>query len=213
MVQQLSGMNVIMFYSNTVFSKTGSSMSAVTITGIVGLVNFLTTFVGMYLLTKFGRQKIMFWCTVAIVLLNVMIGISFQSGWGSGMIGGVFAFIAVFEFGPGPITWLYMAEIMQDKAQGIATMLNWGINLLISYFVPNVIHWIGDDNVGYIFLFFAMMSFFGTFFIHFYMFETMGKSQAEIDEMFNFNKDHIELRKQQKENPGIKVKDTVGGTD
>jgi len=54
------------------------------------------------------------------------------------------AFISIFEFGPGPITWLYMAEIMQDKAQGIATMMNWGINLFISYFTPHIIDAIGE---------------------------------------------------------------------
>ncbi len=91
-------------------------MSATTITGIVGLVNFFTTFGGMALLAKFGRRSIMLWCQITIILINALIGISFQMEWPIGKIGGVMMFISIFEFGPGPITWLYMAEIMQDKA-------------------------------------------------------------------------------------------------
>jgi hypothetical protein len=64
-----------MFYSNTVFAKTGSTLSPVTITGIVGVINFFATFGGMALLTKFGRKQIFFWTNVAIVILNVIIGI------------------------------------------------------------------------------------------------------------------------------------------
>jgi len=68
-----------MFYSNTVFSNPngGSSMSATTITGIVGVVNFFTTFGGMALLARFSKRRIMLWCQVTIILINAVIGISF----------------------------------------------------------------------------------------------------------------------------------------
>jgi len=35
------------------------------------------------------------------------------------------AYTAAFEFGPGPIAWLYISEVTQDKASSIATALNW----------------------------------------------------------------------------------------
>lgn len=101
------------------------------------------------------------------------------------MIGGVMIFIIIFELGPGPITWLYMAEIMQDKGSSIATVMNWGINLLISYFVPILIKKIGDDNVGYIFYFMGGATVVGTIFIGAFMKETKGKTVAQIEEMFD----------------------------
>jgi len=105
------------------------------------------------------------------------------------MISGVLVFIIIFELGPGPITWLYMAEIMQDKGSSIATVMNWGINLLISYFVPIIIKKIGDDNVGYIFYFMGGATVIGTLFIG-CLKETKGKSVAQIEEMFDkSNKD------------------------
>lgn len=106
------------------------------------------------------------------------------------MISGVLVFIVIFELGPGPITWLYMAEIMQDKGSSIATVMNWGINLIISAFLPSIIKSIGDDNVGYIFYFMGGATVVGTLFIGCFMKETKGKTQAQIEEMFDkSNKD------------------------
>lgn len=106
------------------------------------------------------------------------------------MISGVLVFIIIFELGPGPITWLYMAEIMQDKGSSIATVMNWGINLLISYFVPIIIKKIGDDNVGYIFYFMGGATVIGTLFIGCLVKETKGKTVSQIEEMFDkSNKD------------------------
>jgi len=92
------------------------------------------------------------------------------------MISSVLVFIIIFELGPGPITWLYMAEIMQDKGSSIATVMNWGINLIISYFTPRIIKKIGDENVGYIFYFMGAASVVGTLFIGCFMKETKGKT-------------------------------------
>jgi Na+/melibiose symporter-like transporter len=111
------------------------------------------------------------------------------------MISGVLIFIVIFELGPGPITWLYMAEIMQDKGSSIATVMNWGINLLISYFVPVIIQSIGPDNVGYIFYFMGAASVLGTLFVAVFMKETKGKSVAQIEEMFDKSNRDVSYQK------------------
>lgn len=64
----------------------------------------------------------------------------------------VLTFICLFEFGPGPVAWLYMAEIMQDKAISIAVVMNWLVNLVISAVIPPLIEAIGDENIGWIFI-------------------------------------------------------------
>ena len=128
-----------MFYSNTVFEQAGSSMSTTAITGIVGVVNFLATFGGMALLGVAGRRVLLLYTTLALAILDGLVGYALYIDNGNLMIGCLMLFIVIFELGPGPITWLYMAEIMQDKGSSIATVMNWGINLLISYFVPVII--------------------------------------------------------------------------
>jgi SP family facilitated glucose transporter-like MFS transporter 1 len=45
-------------------------------------------------------------------------------------------FVASFEFGPGPIVWLYNGEILNNKAISVAVFLNWVFTLLVGYFTP-----------------------------------------------------------------------------
>ena len=85
-------------------------------------------------------------------------------------------FITLFEFSSGPITWVYMSEIMQDKALTFATFLNWMINLIVSATIPSIISLIGDDNIGYIFIFVGACTLAGTLFIFIFMKETRGKT-------------------------------------
>lgn len=85
-------------------------------------------------------------------------------------------FIACFEFSSGPITWLYMAEIMQDKSVSVATVLNWLVNLVISLVTPKLVSAIGDDNIGYIFIAVGCSTTLGTLFIYVFMLETKGLS-------------------------------------
>lgn len=112
-----------MFYSNTIFSSLGG-ISPDMITFLVGVVNFLATFGGLVLLFKYGRRQIMlvFNLGMAIVLFLVGFFSLKQADWtGTGdesnpfttpSVTLVLVFIAFFEFSSGPITWLYMSEIM-----------------------------------------------------------------------------------------------------
>lgn len=63
-----------MFYSNTIFGGLGS-ISGVEITFYVGLVNFLATFGGLYLLFKAGRRTIMLNMNALMSLILLMVGV------------------------------------------------------------------------------------------------------------------------------------------
>ena len=174
-----------MFYSNTIFGGLGS-ISGVEITFYVGLVNFIATFGGLYLLFKAGRRTIMLNMNALMSLILLMVGVCSikQAGipegednvWTYPTLILVLAFIAVFEFSSGPITWLYMAEIMQDKSVSVATVLNWLMNLVISIITPGLVKAIGDENIGFIFISVGGLTVLGTIFIFFFMQETRGKS-------------------------------------
>ena len=181
-----------MFYSNTLFSSLGSPDL---VTFLIGSVNFLSVFGGLFLLFRYGRKSIMvtFNIGMAIVLFSVGFVSLKQSNWkdedGSNpytvpSVLLVLVFIAFFEFSSGPITWLYMSEIMQDKTQSIATVLNWLVNLVISLVTPSLISTIGKENIGYIFMSVGVLTMFGAIFMYFFMIETKGLSPQEIDEKF-----------------------------
>lgn len=169
--QQLTGINVIMFYSNILFK--GLSMTNTTITLLIGIVNFLATLVGLSLLICFGRKTLMLIFNALMALTLVLLSYySFDKNT-IGMVTCVLLFICFFEFSSGPIVWLYMAEIMQDKAVSIGTFLNWFLSLVVSISIPLLVK---AMDIGYIFLFLGVCTTIGTLFILFFMEETMGKT-------------------------------------
>jgi len=197
MFQQFTGINVIMFFSNTIFSNVGT-LSSAQLTGLVGFVNFFTTLIGMALLSCAGRKTIMFWCNLAMAIVLLLLGYFSFQGYDTLSVVMVMLFISLFEFSSGPITWLYMSEIMQDKAVSIATVLNWLVNLGISLGTVPVLTALGfydehPERIGYVFYFMGGMTVIGTLFIAFFMKETRGKSAQEIEEMFINNSEYREL--------------------
>ena len=128
-----------MFYSNTIFKNAG--VEASTVRGLVGIVNFVATLIGMLFLGCFGRKSLMFFFNVLMALDLVGLGIFSIKGddYNAYMIACTMAFICFFEFSSGPITWLYMSEIMQDRAVSIATVLNWVVNIGISLSIPKLV--------------------------------------------------------------------------
>ena len=56
MNQMTSGMNAIIYFSNILFQGRESPTS---ITMMVGLFNFASTIVGVYMISKFTRRKLM----------------------------------------------------------------------------------------------------------------------------------------------------------
>ena len=43
-------------------------------------------------------------------------------------------FIVMFELGPGPIAWLYMSEVLNEKGVAMGTFINWTLTLIFSLF-------------------------------------------------------------------------------
>ena len=58
-IQQMTGINVIMFYSNTIFAS-GTSLGPNQVSNLIGVVNFLSTFGGLILLSNYGRNRYAF---------------------------------------------------------------------------------------------------------------------------------------------------------
>mmetsp|Transcript_4745 Transcript_4745/g.8115 ORF Transcript_4745/g.8115 Transcript_4745/m.8115 type:complete len:357 (-) Transcript_4745:224-1294(-) len=183
MFQQLTGINFIMLYSNLLFKDMG--LSPQYITGLGGTVNFLTCFGGLILLTKFGRRSIMVTTNYGIALVLILSGFFSIQKLNSLSIATTMIFIALFEFGPGPILVIYCSEILTDIGMSLALVMNWTVNLAISLITPSLINAIGTDNIGYIFIVMGCLTFLGATFMVKFMKETKGKSKAEIAQLFS----------------------------
>lgn len=167
----LTGINVILLYSCMIFK--GLTLSATFITAMIGIVNFLAALIGLTLLYCFGRRTIMLLFNILMALTLLLLSyFSFKKDT-IGMIICVLLFICFFQFSTGCVTWLYLAEILQDKAMAIAIALCYFMTLSVSIAIPLLLR---RYDIAYIFLFCGVCTVIGSVFIAVFMKETMGKT-------------------------------------
>lgn len=144
LAQQLSGINVAMFYSTVIFKQAGlTNEGAVYATIVMGAVNVIMTVISVWLVDhpKFGRRSLMLigltgmW--ISTILLVVALSLTANGyQWASyGAIVFVLFFVISFATGPGSIPWFFVSEIFASSARGnansIAVMVNWTANLIV----------------------------------------------------------------------------------
>lgn len=57
-------------------------------------------------------------------------------------------FIVLFELSLGPLLWLYMAEIMNEKGLSLGAGVNWIITVMIAQFSQSLITALGGGVAG-----------------------------------------------------------------
>ena len=181
-----------MLYSNTILKNVGVPSKVAT--PILNGVNFVATIGGLYFLSRFGRRTLMLWGTLFMIIILSLAGLFSLYDYDYPSLVMLVLFIMMFEFTSGPITWLYMSEIMQDKATSFASAMNWGIVVIISGSVPYLVRSITDEGqynnrVGFIFIACGGLSFLGLIFIFVFMKETKGKKKQDIEWMYSSNKE------------------------
>ncbi|KAF7817746.1 sugar transport protein 10-like [Senna tora] len=121
--QQLTGINVIMFYAPVLFKTLGFGNDASLMSSVItGIVNVIATFVSVFTVDKVGRRVLfleggiqMFLCQCgAAIMLAVNYGTA-GSGSMSKVEADIFlflicAFVAAFAWSWGPLGWLIPAE-------------------------------------------------------------------------------------------------------
>lgn len=103
---------------------------------LIQTVNLAGVIGALPLLNKFGRRTLMLSATGACTVFIFLVGIFTFAGKNNAELIFVLAYVASFEFGPGPVVWMYMSEIMNDKGVSIGTLLNWTFTLIIGLITP-----------------------------------------------------------------------------
>ena len=144
-LQQAVGINAVIYFGAQDRKFMGYTTNAAVYEAItIGIVNFVFALVAVLLLDWVGRKVLLIVSTAGMVAAPAAEGWYWAQGssyaHASGLIGlGLtLAFLAFFELGIGPVTWVLIAEIyplrVRSKAMAIATMVNWTFNFLVAYF-------------------------------------------------------------------------------
>lgn len=186
--QQLTGINVVMFYSSKIFapddSNVKSDFSVVQINFWVYFVNFVSVFGAIILLSRVGRRTIMLVCNLGEAAMLILLGYFLIQRNNNACFVCTLVFLVLFEFSSGPVVWLYIAEISTDKAASVATVINQAFNLSMAIIPTIISDNYGKDGIAEMFMALGGCTVLGTIYIFCFMKETRGKSPAEIEEMF-----------------------------
>ncbi|KAK6278080.1 hypothetical protein POUND7_018403 [Theobroma cacao] len=121
MLQQLSGINGLLFYSSTIFEAAGVKSSNVATFGL-GAVQVIATAVTTWLADKAGRRLLLIVSSSGMTLSLLIVAVSFYikdvvssdstlySIMGILSVVGVVAVVVAFSLGMGPIPWVIMSE-------------------------------------------------------------------------------------------------------
>ena len=183
--QQVTGINVIMYYAPAIFKSTGmGNESALFNTMIMGLVNLTFTIVSIMLIERLGRRLLMIIGSAGMGLFLFAISAAYFTGNFTGYLVLVFimGYLAFFALSLGPVVWVLIGEIFPNRLRSHATSLAvfclWGANFVVSFTFPVLLKRLQG---GYTFLIYSIMCLLCLVFVYKYLAETKGKSLEQIE--------------------------------
>jgi sugar porter (SP) family MFS transporter len=182
---QLSGINFIIYFAPRVFGLAGldANASLLSTTGI-GVVNLVFTILGMLLIDRSGRKKLMLIGSAGYIVSLSAVAWAFYSGAGGMLVVlFVFLFIASHAVGQGAVIWVFIAEIFPNnvraKGQSLGCGTHWVFAALIALLMPYVLSVFAGHTI---FAFFAFMMVLQLLFVVFLMPETRGRTLESLAE-------------------------------
>ncbi len=190
-IQQFTGINVIMYYAPRILNEAGFSTTAEQMWGtvLIGTINVLATFIAIAFVDRLGRKPIMYAGFTVMGLGMLSLGALFHLGIGGGnmtmsylAVASLVVFIIGFAMSAGPIIWILCAEIFplagRDFGITCSTVTNWTANAIVGMTFLTMLNGLGPGNT--FLLYGALNAVFIVFFLAFVP-ETKGVSLESIE--------------------------------
>ena len=186
--QQLSGINTIFYYAPRLFSEAGitNDQNAILAAVICGATNVIATIIGVYLVERMGRRKLLFLGFSGLVISLLLLGLGYHGLFGDDFglyaVGLILAIIVFFAISLGGIPYILMAEIfplrIRHLSMATASCANWGFNILVSATFLSAIESMGIGNT---YLMYCILTACGFILAYFYMPETKNQTLEHIE--------------------------------
>ncbi len=133
-LQQITGINTVLFYGALIFKKQvghETASAAIFANVVIGLVNALATMVALWLIDRVGRRPLLMISTAVMAFSQAGLGAAFLSRSPSAtlVLTMMLFCVAAFAVGLGPGFWVLLAEIfptrIRGRAMSIATVCLW----------------------------------------------------------------------------------------
>jgi len=186
---QMSGINFILYYAPEILERAGfASKDSLFSSVIVGGVNLIFTFVGIYLIDRIGRKALLLIGSLGYIISLLAVSWCFYFHAGADLLTIFLAlFIAAHAVGQGAVIWVFISEIFPNKnramGQSFGAGTHWVFAALITLITPAFLdkdNGVFKENPYPIFLFFAGMMFLQLIWVITKVKETKGKSLEQI---------------------------------
>lgn len=197
---QLSGVNFVLYYAPRIFEQAGIAAGDVLSASVpIGVVNLLFTLLGMYLIDRAGRKKLMYLGSFGYIASLGGVSWAFFTGAEGGVVVAfVCAFIAAHAVGQGSVIWVFISEIfpnaVRDYGMSLGSGTHWVFAALITLLTPTVLT---TFSGAHIFAFFSGMMVLQLLFVWWIMPETKGKTLEELEVELGLSE--VDLEKYEKE--------------
>ncbi|MGM1018449.1 MAG: sugar porter family MFS transporter [Actinomycetota bacterium] len=191
--QQFVGINVIFYYSTTLWQSVGFDESTALLTSVItSVTNIVVTIIAILLVDKVGRRPMLLAGSVGMAITLGMMAVAFSFGtleagadgsqsvvleqpWSLIALICANGFVVAFGATWGPLVWVLLGEMFPNSiragALAVAAAAQWIANFAISTTFPAFAE-IGLTFAYGFYAFFAVVSF---FFVYFQVPETKGR--------------------------------------
>lgn len=150
--QQLSGINVVMYYAPTVLSGvTDSTGSALLQTGYIGLIFIVGNLIGMYLIDRVGRVRLLtigsLACIVSMAVLGTVFWFDVQ---GYTAMLAIMVYVTGYAISWGCCSWTLLSEIfpnsIRESGMALAMGAQWTAGFIVAQTFPMMrgSEWLND---------------------------------------------------------------------
>jgi sugar porter (SP) family MFS transporter len=189
-VQQLTGINSIMYYGTQVLQEAGFSANAAVILNILnGVASVSGITVALLVMNRINRRVMLLFGYFGITTAHLLVGLSsllLAPGLFRGYMITIFIvmFVFIMQGTAGPLVWLMLAEIfpleMRGLAIGICVFLLWITNTIVTLFFPSLVDALGIST----FFILAVIGALCFLFIWTMVPETRGRTLEQLERQF-----------------------------
>ncbi|XOQ14526.1 MAG: Major myo-inositol transporter IolT [Shouchella clausii] len=190
-VQQITGVNSIMYYGTNILRDAGFATNAALVANVAnGMISVIAAATGIYLLGKVGRRPMLLTGQIGVIISLLLIAVCSYMFQGSAalpylVIGLTVAFLGFMQGAIAPVTWLMLSEIfplrLRGLGMGLSVLCLWMVNFMISLFFPQLLSSFGLTAT---FLVFAGLNVIAALFVKRYVPETKGRTLEELEQQF-----------------------------
>ncbi|KAJ9636165.1 hypothetical protein H2204_005437 [Knufia peltigerae] len=190
--QQLCGINIIAFYSSTIFSQAGfSPLGALLASCVFGFVNFVGAFPAIWTMDSLGRRSLLLLTLPVMAATMLAAGLSFKipaenPAHFALLATLIYLFCALYSPGMGPVPNTYSAEVFplshRELGMGfaVATANFWAAILSLTF--PRILTGLGSQGA---FTLYAFLNILALVLVFLLLPETRMMTLEELDQVFS----------------------------